>query len=99
MLDVRCWMLVGGRRFAPAFLVLTNIQHPTSALGLPADQLRLGHLFDGVLGALAAAAAELDAPVGHLIHAVLRYLIDHKAPYVDAMGRVEGLVNIAGIDA
>src|SRR5439155_23601355 len=28
MLDVGCWLR---RRFAPAFLVLTNIQHPTSA--------------------------------------------------------------------
>src|SRR3979411_1361496 len=106
MLDVRWWMLVEGRRCAPTSFVLTNIQHPTSkiqhptsALSLPADQLRLGHLFDRILGPLASGAAQLDAAIGHLVHPVLRYLIDHKASYMDALGCVEGLVDIPRVNA
>jgi hypothetical protein len=34
MLDVGFWMLVEGRRFAPVFLVLTNIQRPKSNISL-----------------------------------------------------------------
>src|SRR5262249_5076610 len=66
---------------------------------LPANQFRLCHLLNGVLWSFPARAAELYPAVGHLIHAELWYLVDHKASYVNPLGCPEGLLNIACVDA